>query len=217
MTSRFFGAVSRENLRTVVVLALVYSLVFDVLYGGASLFARHVPWRVHVDLPLEARIPFVPGAAFVYLSVLPLIAMAPFVLRDLQSYTAMVRALILETIVGFVAFMLLPVEPSELDKTLSAPDSAAYTFANWLNLEGNYLPSLHVAFAVTAMLAYWNRARGSGKSVLFVWTCAIVASTLLIHQHYVLDVLTGAALAWVCLRITSMQFQGEALDQPSPQ
>src|SRR6185503_10821977 len=140
-------------------------------------------------------IPFVPEAAVLYLSVLPLIAMAPFVLRDLQSYTAMVWALTLETIVGFVGFMLLPVEPSEFDKTLSAPDSVAYTFANWLNLEGNYLPSLHVAFSVTALLAYWNRAHGFGKSVLSVWTCAIVVSTLLIHQHYVLDVLTGAVLA----------------------
>jgi membrane-associated phospholipid phosphatase len=192
MTSRFLAAVPRENIRTVVVLALVYTLVFDVLYGGASLFARYVPWRVHVDLPFEAHTPFVPGAAFVYLSVLPLIAIAPFVLRDLQSYSAMVWALILETGVGFVGFMLLPVAPSGLDKTLSAPDSEAYTFANWLNLEGNYLPSLHVAFAVTAMLAYWNRARGFGKSALAVWTCAIVVSTLLIHQHYIVDVMSGA-------------------------
>jgi membrane-associated phospholipid phosphatase len=209
--------IPRQNIRTVVVLAIVYSLVFDVLYGGASWLARHVPWRVHVDFPFEARIPFVPEAAWVYLSVLPLIALAPFVLRDLPSYSAMVRALILETIAGFAGFMLLPVEPSDFDKALSAPASAAYTFANWLNLEGNYLPSLHVAFAVTAMLAYWSRARGLGKSVLFIWTCAIVASTLLIHQHYVLDVLTGAVLAWACLRITSMQFQGERLGQPSPQ
>jgi membrane-associated phospholipid phosphatase len=208
--SPFFGAVPRENIRTVVLLAIVYSLVFDVFYGGASLLARYVPWRVHVDFAFEARIPFVPAAAFIYLSVLPMIAMAPFVLRDLQSYSAMVWALILETLVGFVGFMLLPVEPSALDQTLSAPESAAYTFANWLNLEGNYLPSLHVAFAVTAMLAYWNRARGFGKSVLFVWTCAIVGSTLLIHQHYVLDVLTGALLAWVCLRYVKVRAQRRA-------
>jgi membrane-associated phospholipid phosphatase len=197
----------REHIRRVVGLAIVYSLVFDVLYGGASWLARYVPWRVHVDFPLEARIPFVPEAAWAYLSVLPMIALAPFVLRDLQSYSAMVRALILETVVGFVGFMLLPVEPSDFDKGLSAPQSGAYTFANWLNLEGNYLPSLHVAFAVTAMLAYWSRASGFWKSALSVWTLAIVASTLLIHQHYILDVLTGAILAWACLRVTSARFQ----------
>lgn len=207
----------RQNIRIVVVLALVYSLVFDVLYGGASLFARYVPWRVHVDFPFEARIPFVPEAAWVYLSVLPLIAMAPFVLRDLQSYTSMVWALILETVVGFVGFMLLPVEPSDFDKALSAPDSAAYTFANWLNLEGNYLPSLHVAFAVTAMLAYWNRARRFWKSLLLVWTLAIIASTLLIHQHYMLDVVTGALLACACLRVTSARFQNAGAEALSLQ
>jgi membrane-associated phospholipid phosphatase len=197
----FLGPVPRKQIRIVLILALIYSLVFDVFYGGASLLAPYVPWRVRVDFPFEARIPFVPEAALVYLSVLPMLLLAPFVLRDLRDYTALVIALIVETLVGFVGFMLLPVEPSELDRVLPATDSVLYTFADWLNLEGNYLPSLHVAFAVTALLAYLEHARGIGKGLLVAWTCAIAVSTLLIHQHYILDVITGAGLAWVCWRV----------------
>jgi membrane-associated phospholipid phosphatase len=208
--SRFFGPVPRKQIRSVVILAVMYSLVFDVLYGGASVLAPYVPWRIRVDFPFEARIPFVPEAAVIYLSVLPLLLMAPFVLRELRHYTALVYALMLETVVGFAGFMLLPVEPSELDRTLTATDSALYTFANWLNLEGNFLPSLHVAFAVTAMLAYQERARGVGKAALLIWTGAIAASTLLIHQHYVLDVITGAGLAWACWRFIATRAHARA-------
>lgn len=199
----FLGPVPRNQIRRVVMLAILYSLVFDGLYGGASVLAPHVPWRVRVDLPFEAWTPFVPQAALIYLTVLPMVMLAPFVLRDLASYTALIQALIAETIVGFLGFMLLPVEPSEIDRTLPATDSALYRFADWLNLDGNYLPSLHVAFAVTAMLAYLERARGVVRVLLIAWTCAIAASTLLIHQHYVLDVITGAALAWACWRIAA--------------
>jgi membrane-associated phospholipid phosphatase len=192
--------VPREQIRGILVLAIVYSLVFDILYGAASVFAVHVPWRVHVDFPFEARVPFVPDAAAIYLTVLPLLMMAPFALRNVGAILPLVVALILETVVGFLGFMLLPVEASAFDRALPATDSALYNFANWLNLEGNYLPSLHVAFAVTATLAYCARTGAVGKTILITWTVAIALSTLLIHQHYVLDVITGAALAWACWR-----------------
>lgn len=200
----FLGAPNREDIPAMFILALVYTLIFEVLYGAASALAPFVPWRVHVDFPFEARIPFVPGAAAVYLSLIPMLLLAPFVLRDLRGFLPLVCALTMETIVGFFGFMLLPVEPNAFDKALPATDSSLYAFADWVNLHGNWLPSLHVAFAVTAMLAYVERARTFGKTVLLVWTCAIAASTLLTHQHYLLDVVTGAGLAWGCWRFAKI-------------
>jgi membrane-associated phospholipid phosphatase len=196
----FFGVAKREDLPAILILTLAYTLIFEVLYGAASALAPFVPWRVHVDFPFEAHIPFVPEAAAIYLSLIPMLLLAPFVLRDLRSFLPLVCALTLETVIGFFGFMLLPVEPNAFDKALPATDSSLYAFADWVNLHGNWLPSLHVAFAVTAMLAYSERVRRFGKTILFVWTCAIAISTLLTHQHYLLDVVTGAGLAWMCWR-----------------
>jgi membrane-associated phospholipid phosphatase len=47
---------------------------------------------------------------------------------------------------------------------------------------------------------YARRAGLPGKMLLWLWAGVIAASTLLLHQHYLLDVLTGAALGWAGAR-----------------
>jgi membrane-associated phospholipid phosphatase len=58
-------------------------------------------------------------------------------------------------------------------------------------LQYNLAPSLHVALAVTCVTAYAERARWGGKLLLWAWALGIVASTLLLHEHHLLDVVTG--------------------------
>ena len=73
--------------------------------------------------------------------------------------------------------------------------SAAFAFADQLNLRYNLVPSLHVAFAAICALAY-ARARGAAAALVFgTWAAAIAASTVLLHQHHLVDVATGLALA----------------------
>ena len=67
-------------------------------------------------------------------------------------------------------------------------------------LRHNYLPSLHVAFTVIAASSYASRAHTLGRILLGVWSAAILVSTLLTHQHYLLDVVTGSLLGWLAMR-----------------
>lgn len=183
-------------------MSVVFLASFVVLFGGADQLSAHVPWRVAVDLPFEARIPFVPAMSFVYLSLDVLLLMAPFVLRSWKELLPLFAALLAETVVAAVVFVALPVAPNlppipQVDGLVGL----AFAVADRLNLERNLLPSLHVAYAVTAALALTRRSGLAGRALLLGWAAAIAASTLLLRQHFVFDVVAGAVLGWAAWRL----------------
>jgi len=64
-----------------------------------------------------------------------------------------------------------------------------------VNLNFNKFPSLHVALSFTSAYFY-GRARGFIYSIIFyIWAILIALSTLLIHEHYEIDVIGGIILS----------------------
>jgi membrane-associated phospholipid phosphatase len=185
------------------ILAGVFALTFVLLYGGASILSAYVPWRVPMMLALDERLPLVPGAALVYLTIGPMLLAAPFVLRDLAAILPLFAALMLETAVAAVCFMLLPVDPPVLDCCEPGVAGGLFHLADALNLERNDMPSLHVAFAFTLAAAYSARTGRVGAVLLYAWAVVTVASTLLTRQHNVLDVAGGSVLAAVVWPLAS--------------
>jgi len=157
---------------------------------------------VPVHIPVELRIPFVPTMTVAYMSVYVLFLLAPFILRTRREFRAAVWTMAFVILCGGIAFLLLPAELA------FAPPSQGqlggwvglYRVADTLNLTYNLLPSLHVAFAVICVSIFAPRAPGAVKILLWTWAVLIAASTVLIHQHHVLDVVAGWLLAMVGVR-----------------
>ncbi len=179
----------REDRAFALFIVLGVAACFGVLYGGASVLSAYTPWRVRLDLPFESAIPFVPWMAVVYLSMDLLVGVAPFVLPEPRRLAAFAGLLVIELLVGATFFVLLPVENVFPPRVVEGGAAPVFWLADTLNLERNYFPSLHVAFSFTAARSY---PRHFGW---WCWAFAIAASTMLIHEHYLLDVLGGIALA----------------------
>jgi hypothetical protein len=94
----------RGERANVFILSGVFALTFVLLYGGASVLSAYVPWRVPMMLPLDGQLPLVPGAAIVYLTIGPMLLLAPFMLRDLEAILPLFAALMLETAVAARVF-----------------------------------------------------------------------------------------------------------------
>lgn len=176
-------------------LSVVFGVVFVVFYGGASAVSGWVPYRIRIDLPFEAKIPFVPQAAAVYLTVVVLVGCAPFVLRQFRELFPFFVALCFEAVIGALFFVLLPVEPGYAANEAVGPLSSLFALADLLNLERNEFPALHVAFAFTAAAAYRSRCGPWTRVAFWLWAAAIAASTLLVHEHHLFDMGAGIALA----------------------
>jgi membrane-associated phospholipid phosphatase len=193
------------HLRYAAVLSIFNTLWFVLVYGGMDALTARRSFRVPVHFPAELAIPFLPAMTLFYMSVYVLFWMAPFVLRTRRDFRALVITLAFAIFCGGIGFLLFPAElafrpPREQDLGIWA---ALFHFADKLNLTYNLLPSLHVTFAVICVAIFSARAPLVGKVFLWIWAAMVAASTVLIHQHHLLDVATGWLLALVCVKSVS--------------
>jgi membrane-associated phospholipid phosphatase len=120
---------------------------------------------------------------------------------ELRALAATLFAVIL---VGGVCFLLLPVELAFPPTPECGPWDGLVRFAKAVALTNNMLPSLHVALSVACAAVCSPYAGALGRMILWSWASVVAVSTLLLHQHYLIDVLTGASLGaagvrWVIL------------------
>jgi hypothetical protein len=188
-------------LRFAWLLSAVNGAWFALVYCGCDWITAHRKLRVPIHLPIELSIPLIPGAVVLYMSIYLLFLGGPFIVRDRREFTALIRALAFATLISGIGFLLIPScaafgPPGDLGIW-----SGLFHFADWLNLDYNMVPSLHVALSVICIAAFSSHASRLGTVLLWAWGAAIALSTLLTHQHHVLDVITGWGVGLIAYRV----------------
>lgn len=185
------GAVLRQNLA----LAAALTLLFILVYGGADLISAGFEHRYRLAFDFEARLPFVPSMAIFYLSILPMMLLLPLVFNTLASLFPVFVVLSLEVLFAGVCFLLFPAE--EIFPARGGENVSTFFFAlaDVLNLRYNNVPSLHVALSLTTAIALSQQSRSWGKAFYLSWGVLISVSSVLMHEHHIVDVVTGALLA----------------------
>jgi membrane-associated phospholipid phosphatase len=145
-------------------------------------------------LALAQTVPFMPAFILGYLSMGLVFVPAPFILRSRQELRALACSLAAVTAVAGVGFLLLPAESAYPPRDADAW-SGLFAIARGMALRHNMVPSLHVALSAVCLSAYTSRCGMFGKLCLAAWIALIALSTLLTHQHHLLDVFTGLSLA----------------------
>jgi membrane-associated phospholipid phosphatase len=188
------------HLRFAAMLALVGGAWFALVYGGANAWtARRTEWW-SVHLPFEPALPFVPEMIIIYVSLYSIFILAPFILRSRRELQSLAVSCNLAILVAGVGFVLIPAALAypTLGHIRAMPE--LFRAADRLNLTYNLVPSLHVTFAVLLGAAVARLADANGRLLLWLWVSAIAISTLLTHQHHVVDVVTGALLGGAVYR-----------------
>lgn len=166
-------------------LAAAFFGFYYLVYGAAALLGDGFTTRHRWFFAWEAGLPLVPWTAWIYLSlnfmVVPMLLTFPTV-RQLRPVIVTLGA---ELLLAAGIFCLVPLEDGFDDP----PAQGALALAQTVALRHNYFPSLHVALA-------WTGAFTIGGPLMVVWAALISLSTLTVHQHHLIDVAGGFALAW---------------------
>jgi membrane-associated phospholipid phosphatase len=133
----------------------------------------------------------------VYTSIYFLFFASPFIVRGRQEFLRLAIMLDLIVLVGGIGFLLIPGQIAFAPPTDLGHFPNLFRFADGLNLTYNLVPSLHVALSVGCIAVFARKCGPLGKWLLWCWAIAISLSTLLTHQHHVLDVVTGWIVALV--------------------
>lgn len=184
-----------QHLRLFALLAVAQTIWFGLVFVGCNHLTATRSFRVRVHLDAELELPFVPEAVILYMSIYPLFWIAPFILRTREQLCALAVTLAAVTLIAGICFLLFPAELAFPVHHHLGRFPELFRLADRWNLDYNLMPSLHVALSVVCIAAYAGRTHTIGKMLLWSWAAAISASTLLSHQHHLLDVITGFLLA----------------------
>ena len=173
-------------------------LVFGVLYPLVNWLTgvRAATFGLYLDG--ERTIPFLPAWIWAYLSINLLFMLPPLFLRA-ADMPLLGRRMLVATVSGCVIFLLLP---ARLGFERVVPGDGLYrtVFGGLFQADGphNLVPSLHVTYAALCILSFQGAARDwRARAAWGLWLGAIMASTVLVHQHHLLDVASGLGLAVV--------------------
>ncbi|BBO32247.1 phosphatase PAP2 family protein [Lacipirellula parvula] len=172
-------------------------VLWVVVYGGVSWLTGLHGYRIDFGWNEESYIPFLPEMAVIYLSLFPMIWLSLFILPTPADIKQFAVALACLFVVSGIGFVILPGRTYSPAESARGPIQPVFEFADWINLEHNYLPSLHVGMAVVCAYAYGRQLRRGVALFFWAWATAVALSTLLTHQHYIADVVAGGVVGWL--------------------
>lgn len=170
------------------------SCLWLLVYGGANWIAGLHHYRVKLWSEKELTIPFIPAAAIVYLSLFPMLWLSPFVLHTADRLRAFGKIIALTIVISGIGFVVFPFEAAYPTQRVDGLVGGIFHFADFINLRYNMLPSLHVAMATACAYAYGTGNGTAARLFWGTWALAIASSTLVTHQHHVIDVVVGGIL-----------------------
>lgn len=189
-----------NRLRTYLLWSALVGIAFFAVYPTMNWLTslRRAPLHLYFDA--ELRIPFVPQFIWPYLSMYVLFLIPPFLIPA-EHMPALGRQLIAGCLLSAVCFLLFP---AELGFARELPEQEPYTaiYAKIFRIDRpfNLVPSLHVIFSTAIALACADFARPVMRTALLSWLTVIVASTVLVHQHHLLDLAVALAVVFLLRR-----------------
>ena len=197
------GSVSRAK---ALCAAVGLSLLFLIFYGGCLwITARRHDVGVFF-FAWERAIPFVPFMILPYMSIDLFFVAAPFLFsaeRELKVFVARVASAI---VVAGIFFLALPLRFAFPRPQADGWLGALFDWFRGLDAPYNLFPSLHAALLLLLIDAYARHLRGLVRLGVMLWFVLVGLSPLLTHQHHVIDILGGFALAAGCLVLIGKKF-----------
>lgn len=177
----------------------------EALFVGAAFFSVYPVCNWYTStlirwyspyVEAELAIPFLPGFIGFYLSMYVLFLLPPWFL-DRTAMRCLRQALVWGTLVSGALFLLFP---SRLGFPRVVPEDPFYgpLFASLfgIDLPHNLAPSLHVVYSALIAFAVIGAGDSARRTwIMGIWLLMICLSTLFVHQHHLLDVITGLGLA----------------------
>jgi membrane-associated phospholipid phosphatase len=172
--------------------------LFLLIYGGINRFTALRTDVISIYASWERFIPFVPLMIVPYMSIDLFFIAAPFFCRDDRQRHTLVRRIVTAILVSGACFLLFPLRCAFDRPHVDGPLGLIFNNFRLLDQPFNQFPSLHIALQVILFPIF---ASGRGRIPVTIWFGLIAASTVLTHQHHLIDIVGGAVLGTMCVQL----------------
>jgi len=163
--------------------------IYDIL--------NHGPAVLNLRTPLDAALPVVRPFVIPYVSLDPLVyfTLVVFLVFRTKIFQSASLAMITAFLVSYLFYFFLQTEV--IRPVLTGSDLFTRLIQGVYATDNpfNDFPSLHTSVS-TLLTIHWFQFNRRAGFVAAFWTTLIVASTILIKQHYVADLVAGLLLAF---------------------
>jgi membrane-associated phospholipid phosphatase len=186
-----FGTGWRNAVLCLVLAAGVYfaNEIYDLL--------NHGPAVLNLRTPLDAALPVVRPMVIPYVSLDPLVyfTLVFFLLFRTKIFQSASLAMITAFLVSYLFYFFLQSEV--IRPVLTGSDLFTRLIQGVYATDNPYndFPSLHTSVS-TLLTLHWFQLNRRAGIIAAIWTALIVASTVLIKQHYLADLFAGLLLAF---------------------
>jgi hypothetical protein len=199
--------------------ALIYLLIWTPYIAVYQALNRW-PLRTPFTLPFtwaDHLVPFVPALLPVYIAYLPFYFLTVARSENDREANRVFYGTHLQLLLSVPFFALLPVTmPRGL---FYGPETYGWAdaFWRWFDAPNNCFPSLHASNTLLLMQFNWRRPHRVAYTALGV---AIICSAVLVKQHYVVDLVAGAAVylvaRWFLAHATIVDLTPDGWRAPRP-
>jgi len=180
------------------------------LYFVIALLTRGRPTHAP-EIALDRAFAVQPAWMLVYASLYVFVVLLPvLVVRQQELFRRALKGYLMVMLVAYAGFLLYPTTGPRPDHVIGDGfDAWSLRLAYSLDAPYNCFPSLHVAYSFVSALTCYRVHRGVGAAAA-LWAALIGVSTLYTKQHYVVDVIAGAAEAYVAYVLFLRSYPREA-------
>ena len=178
----------------------IFSILLAVgVYFTSLIYStlNHGPAVINLHTALDSAIPVVPIFVIPYDSLQPYIyaTLILFLLFRSKYFQSACLAMITVWFISYGFYYFL--QSKVIRPVLTGTDTFSKMVMNVYAGDNafNDFPSLHTSLS-TILAIHWVKVNRPLGIVLSIWTALIVASTLLVKQHYIADMIFGLALAF---------------------
>ena len=184
---------------------LAFALVLAVMvYATSKLYGslNHGPERFFLRTPLDQAMPTITPFVIPYVSLEPVTygTLVLFLLSRIRLYQSASASLIGAFLIAAVFFAFA--QTKVIRPTIAGDDFFARMVRDVYAGDNPYndFPSLHVGVSTILAIHWWRAGRTVGW-IAAIWAVIVIASTQLIHQHYLVDIPGGLLLAFGVSRL----------------
>lgn len=182
-------------------LSLFLAIFLPVYAGSGHLLAQLPDRSIPLHFAWEKDIPLVPWMIWPYLSLfslylLPLLHLSP------QEMNRLARQSVLAVVVAGVFFLAVPARMGFSPTAVTGLHEPLFRLIALVDTPCNLMPSLHVTGAALIVLGCCTARLSRRATWMYrLWLATLAVSTVLVHQHHLIDVIAGFALALAARRL----------------
>ena len=189
---------SSDRIRAIIVWGSITGVFSTLVYFGANEIASRSTHFYKLYFEFERDIPMVPWMVYIYQSFSLLIVITYITIKSPQKIKAYSISFMSSCGIAAVFFILFPAELGFSRTENIEGCEFMYNLIHTIDKPHNLAPSLHITYSGLGAYVLSSEIQSKWlKGMIWIWFLLICCSIVLVHQHHLFDIFTGAILVVV--------------------